>query len=551
MKKLLLFLFAALAITTGWAKKVKTLPSAIRNYPSGMIDEYHFRPGYIVVEGSINNVPADKYGTIRITGQNLFTNQDFIKTMKVDSTGHFRASILVPHTQFFGLEPFGNAFVAVGDTLRVNVTGHSGTEEETVVYSGTGVTGEVNRIWPELYRWFFPDATADDKPWKAENKTVMLEWKKKKLDEFRHIVCAVDADTIGLLNGCSGYAKDVMKSCLLAHIPAKIGSVFGIYALRGRQRNMPPEQAIRLGEIWDFLHQCESYILDNPCILFSEDAEYLINTLEFGPLCAYMFLGNDIGRKSSSLDSDLMRNYKDNFVLPHDYDHKEHKDMLAYRQGKLLSVADYYQMATDSICARFQLHNNFMMQICLMHHALYKEEDIDVYTMAEQFAGTIPQFTDKIISHHAVDTYRNFVVDREGYRPEVSLSPEGDSLFNALVEKYKGNVIVMDFWGIGCAPCRAGMLKQREDVEYFKDKPVRYLYICNEKDSPRDMSEDFLNKNNIRGEHIYLAADEWNYLAEKFQFLGIPFCVLIDRKGNIVSHSRDVDRYMIEELLKQ
>ena len=171
--------------------------------------------------------------------------------------------------------------------------------------------------------------------------------------------------------------------------------------------------------------------------------------------------------------------------------------------------------------------------------------------MAERFAGAIPLFSDKIVAHRAVDAYRKFVVSKEVNKPEVSLSPEGDALFNALLEKYKGNVIFMDLWGLGCGPCRAGMLNQRADVEYFRDKPVRFLYLCNEKDSPRDLSEEFMNSNGIKGEHIYLTEDEWNHLAKKFQFAGIPFCVLIDKEGNIVSRKNGVTRSMIETLLAQ
>lgn len=277
--------------------------------------------------------------------------------------------------------------------------------------------------------------------------------------------------------------------------------------------------------------------------------------MEFGPLDAYIYLGDQLNRECSSLDPKPLTNYKENFVLPALYDSKMHRKMREHYQDRLLSVADYYQMASDSICSRSRLHNNFMMQICLLHAVLDMDEETAeeqyLYTMAERFAGAIPLFTDKIVAHRAVDAYRKFVVSKEGHKPEVSLSPEGDALFNALLEKHKGNVIFMDLWGLGCGPCRAGMLNQRADVEYFKDKPVRFLYLCNEKDSPRDLSEEFMNSNGIKGEHIYLTEDEWNHLAKKFQFTGIPFCLLIDKAGNIVSRKNGVTRSMIETLLAQ
>ena len=195
------------------------------------------------------------------------------------------------------------------------------------------------------------------------------------------------------------------------------------------------------------------------------------------------------------------------------------------------------------------------MQLCLLHRVLdfdnEASEDWFLTRKAEELAGAIPQFTYPSICHHAVDVYRRFVIEREGNaRMYASNSTPGDALFQSLKEKYAGNVIYMDFWGIGCGPCRSGMLEQRTLVEKYKDAPVRFLYICNEKDSPREPSEKFLSDNHIQGEHIFLSSDEWNLLTNKFQFNAIPFTLLIDRNGNIVEKNVPPTTGKINELLK-
>ena len=560
MKRTPLSLLAALCILPLWAGKPKTLPRTIRNYPSGIVDEYHFRPGYIVVRGRVENVPAGTFGTLQLTGANIFTEKDFVETIPVDSTGRFCASVLVPHSQFFTLGFDGMVFAAVGDTLDITVKGITEFGEMTMSCSGTGATGEVNRVWPQLRRQFRLDRPSE-KPWEAGDRQVMMDWRKRKLDEFRSIARAIDADTISLMDGCSDFARDVLKSSLLAQIPEDIGSTFHQYWWRSidENRQIPPEKRISRREIWDFLSECEPYLLDNPCILLAEYADRLVNALEFGPLDAYMYLSNEIESRTGIDDSEQMSLYKVHYVLPAVYDGEEHRNMLEVRNGRLLSVAEYYRMATDTMCTIYGLHNNFMMQVCLAHEVLrdamremgveQKTEDWFLHAMAERLAGAIPQFTDKLVAQRVVDTYRHFVAEKEGLRPEPSLSPEGDSIFNALVERYRGNVLVMDFWGMSCAPCRAGMLRQREDVEYFREKPVRFLYICNEMDSPREPSERWMNDNGIRGEHIFLTKDEWNHLVKKFQFLGIPFHVTVDRRGRVVS-KYEPHRVEIEELLK-
>ena len=114
----------------------------------------------------------------------------------------------------------------------------------------------------------------------------------------------------------------------------------------------------------------------------------------------------------------------------------------------------------------------------------------------------------------------------------------------------KGKVMVLNLWYSGCGPCRKGMLDQRTLVEQYKDAPVRFLYICNEKDSPREPSEKFLSDNHILGEHIFLSSDEWNLLTNKFQFNAIPFTLLLDRNGNVVEKNVPPTAAKLDELLK-
>lgn len=561
MRRMFLILLAALAMMLVWiidkqiTKKTEALPAAIRNYPSGIIDEYHFRPGNIVVRGYVKHIQTeDGNATFKFSGRNLFTNKPFVEAIRTDSKGYFCTSFMIPHTQFFMTDNFEYVFAAVGDTLDITIDKQSGTDNVTMILGGTGVTGEVNRVWPQLYKQFL-SSDLPKTPWEKEDRQVMLDWKKGKLEEMKAIVMAVDADTIGLLDGCSDFAKDVLKSGLLSCITQQIGEAFDQYEWRvmDEQQKTPPEKAIYITEIWDFLQSCETYLLDNPCMLFAMKADYMINSLEFAPFRDYLFWGNDIGLECGDNDADFLVCYKMDFILPATYNHEEHRQLLDCRNGTLLSVADYYRMATDSICSRFGLRNNFMMQICLLHCIFNDEdmsaEDYHLHMIAERFAGAIPQFTDKIVSWHAVEAYRKFVVRHEARTQAASASPEGDSIFNSLMEKYQGNVIVMDFWGLSCGPCRMGMLDQRSDVEYFCDKPVRFLYLCNEQTSSREQSEAFMNDNGIRGEHIYLTADEWNHLSKKFQFVGIPFHVIVDKNGNILKQGPS--RYTIEELLKQ
>ena len=58
-----------------------------------------------------------------------------------------------------------------------------------------------------------------------------------------------------------------------------------------------------------------------------------------------------------------------------------------------------------------------------------------------------------------------------------------------------------------------------------------------------EASKKWMQENNIKGEHIYLTHTEWLQLCEKFQFNAVPFCLAVDKDGNIVTYD-DLDNAM-------
>ena len=479
-KTIITILLAVLTFTCCMAREKKpAIKARLKGYPSGAIDEYHFHAGKAIVKGRFVNRTEHSFSTFNVTGTDLFSNQDFVRTINIEPDGSFLELISLPHSGwvYFDGAEIPPAFIAVGDTLDLLI---NGTGNEATI-SGSGATGEVNSVWPRLETQYASTETRT--PWEGMNREFMLEWKNRKVRELDRIASAIDADTITLLNGCSDYAKDVLKTSLLAMPLEQALVALHQWRWRTRSEDGKPNPALTISSdsFFDFLSARQSYLMDNPLMVFAADGGGVVNNMEFQVLNAYLFLANNMERWSKTTDSDELGNYKQNFILPHNYDPALHREMLEFDKGRLVSVADYYAVCSDSIRSRFGLNNTgFMMQLCLLHRVLdFDFEGSDGWFLtrkAEELAGAIPQFTDRFISHHAVDAFRRFVIEREGSaRMEASASTPGDSLFQSLKERYAGNVIYMDFWGIGCGPCRMGMLEQRALVEKYKDAPVRFL----------------------------------------------------------------------------
>ncbi|MDD3323477.1 MAG: TlpA disulfide reductase family protein [Paludibacter sp.] len=108
---------------------------------------------------------------------------------------------------------------------------------------------------------------------------------------------------------------------------------------------------------------------------------------------------------------------------------------------------------------------------------------------------------------------------------------EADKLFDAIIQKYKGKVIFVDFWATWCSPCRSGIENMKPLKEEFKDKDLVFLYITDES-SPIDTWNMLIP--DIKGEHYRVKKDEWNYFKSKFKIGGIPHYALVNKIGEIV-----------------
>ena len=99
---------------------------------------------------------------------------------------------------------------------------------------------------------------------------------------------------------------------------------------------------------------------------------------------------------------------------------------------------------------------------------------------------------------------------------------------------HKGKLLVVDFWGTSCGPCRRVIEESKEFREKHRGNPdFKIIYITGEDESPRDSYDKYVARN-LQGETChYLPVSDIAKLRELFRMSAIPRYILIDRDGKI------------------
>jgi thiol-disulfide isomerase/thioredoxin len=99
------------------------------------------------------------------------------------------------------------------------------------------------------------------------------------------------------------------------------------------------------------------------------------------------------------------------------------------------------------------------------------------------------------------------------------------------LEKFKGKVVLLDFWATWCGPCRQEMPNVKRVYKKYNKEGFEIVGIS--LDNELGKVESYLKKNDVKWPQHFDGKGWSNGVAQKYKVSSIPATYLIDRKGKI------------------
>ncbi|HRZ96780.1 MAG TPA: TlpA disulfide reductase family protein [Paludibacter sp.] len=531
-------------------------------------DNTTFRTGFakndsITVSGfyQVANPVFSKQAALLV--DNLFSEQPDVYPVKIDNEGLFTAKIPFEHTskvtfsnQLGPRSPLSEVSFMAEPGDKIILT-YRNENEKGVVYGGENqrFNNEFN-AFAIANPYFVNRRKAEDKFEKDLDK--FTEWRNGEYAKLKtgffdwQLQNAANAKLQNVVFNAAkyGYVTDMLVASFASKNEENISKM------------LPPVT--------------NTAYYNNEKALYSDDYRYMLKTINsiyksgknanIGDICKYFLKNAEISDEEKSIlenmiDIDKSISTKEGFEKYKVFmtDNREKINNLFKKNQDLIKKQSEEKMA--------EAQQKYALPKGLATDYVVATEMADFLSKGERTITEEEQkkFTEKCNNKDFADLIllknskveKSLQVIKEGKLPDnikVHEIPATESnLTNAIVDKFKGKVIYLDFWATWCGPCKSEMPHSKKQKEDLKGKNVVFVYLTGNS-SPELTWKKMIA--DIPGDHIRLTEEQWNAICKQYNVTGIPRYMLFDKKGEIANQnaprpsSGDELKLAIKELLK-
>ena len=263
---------------------------------------------------------------------------------------------------------------------------------------------------------------------------------------------------------------------------------------------------------WKALNDAKRYTplhhidFDNPLMMLNNRFPFLVNRIQYAQPAMQAYFGT------------TGQNQLDNYYAVM-------REMLGSKDNTLMAqLCVYQQMLTEFRNWRTQkertieaLKNSPDLPDSLRQRALNS-----IPTVESKYTRVSNTFTHPYVKAKADEFYHRAMAQTELSAPLPDMPMT--ELIRSLCAKYPGRILIIDFWGMGCGPCRGAIQASKElRAEIGKRDDVKLVFIAGERTAEgSDAYKNYVNEWLADEETVCVTNADFTRLQELFRFGGIP-----------------------------
>ena len=270
---------------------------------------------------------------------------------------------------------------------------------------------------------------------------------------------------------------------------------------------------------------------DNPLLMASGYYAILLNRIQY----AWPVIGAD-GPVEITDEIGPWTNTPESILKEMENRYAKWRGMMGCTNNNLMAqMCNYQEMLDDyKLWCVNEINKDSVLANPKLNEEERKQQAASVPCLSNVFPRYVASFSHEALRRHA----ERFHAARQAKASFTSPLPEGQSaeLIRSLQMRYPGRYLVIDFWGMGCGPCRSAIQSSKElRAEIAKRDDVKLVFIAGEATAEGSEAYHKYVKEWLADEETICIPDtEFSRLQEYFRFNGIPHYETITPDGRRV-----------------